>query len=63
MARERIEVDDSCDRMLDPVAGTSHTNNRQELQIFLEQVEPKWINESYPELEKISKLVQKIGMM
>ena len=31
--------------------------------IFLEQVETKWNNVCYPDLERISKVVQKIGMM
>ena len=53
-------------KTLDPIAGTGNSVTGI-INLFvndpLEQVETKWNNASWPDLEKIFKLVQKIGMM
>ena len=68
-SRERSEMEAAFEKKLDPIAGSPATGKSVTgiinlfVNDFLQQVEKKWNNEFWPDLENIFKLVQKIGMM
>ena len=65
----RTEADAAFQKMLDPIAGNPASGKSVAgiinlfVDDFSEQVESKWNNVSQPDLERMSKLVQKIGTM